>query len=465
MHQLSRHDLMRKVLLAAAVVVLAFTVRSLTGNFIREHFDDAGWFQYGSYAVFDRVAQDTLDGKTPLFWIDDPTRTDRIVYPPGFPWWMATIYGLTGDRSPGAVQQVQIVLDSLSVLLIIGLGVSAFGWRVGLSAGLLGALSPLLALSGATPTADAPTSWLVIAAAWCLLLAYRSGRIAPAAAAGALLGLACWFRVNPLFLFPVWGSALACFVKGGWKYRFALGGTVAISAIVVISPLVIRNVTVFYPEIAPTGLGLGWNLLAGIGETERGEEFGAPCCDADIVKQERDALNIPDDVRFELNYPDGIRRDRERGRRAIAIIAGHPLWFTRVAAYRIWGHLKYSGTPLRSVGTAGINVTPSKTLGPDDRRGIVAAGVTVLGMVQSVWRYLALPLMLIGLFAAFREHRVAALILMSTVVYYLVTLAVGHSEIRYGLPMQAILIVFAAVGVDLLAKMAAGRTLRPAGQH
>ncbi len=49
-----------------------------------------------------------------------------------------------------------------------------------------------------------------------------------------------------------------------------VGAAVALSTLLVISPIVIRNVVVFYPQIAPTGLGFGWNLWAGIGETSRG---------------------------------------------------------------------------------------------------------------------------------------------------------------------------------------------------
>ena len=109
------------------ILALSFTVRALTANFMRAHLNDASWFQFGSYAVFDRQAQDVLDRKQPAFWIADASRTDRIVYPPGYPLWLALIYKLTGDRSPVVVQYVQMVLDSLAVLLVVGIGVSAFG--------------------------------------------------------------------------------------------------------------------------------------------------------------------------------------------------------------------------------------------------------------------------------------------------------------------------------------------------
>jgi len=437
----------KHILALLFILSLAFSVRALTANFLRAHFDDPGWFQSGSYAVFDASAQDILDHKTPAFWIDDPSRTDRIVYPPGYPLWMAFIYAVTGDRSPVSLQRVQLVIDSLSVLLIVGIGATAFGWKTGLFAGVMAALSPLLALSGTTPNADAPASWLVLGAVWCLLLAARRQRIGFAIAAGGLLGLACWLRVNPLLLFVFWVGALMLFTKVGWRRQLVLSGALAFSTLLVISPVVIRNLVVFYPQVAPTGLGIGWNLWAGIGETQRGTEFGAPCCDEQVIEQDRRALGLAPDARLGLFFPDGIRRDRERGQKALAVIKSHPFWYAGVMAQRLWGHLKFAGRPAPNVGSAGFNVTSLKCLSPDHQGGPLAFGVTALGMIQSVVRYLALPLMLIGIAIALRRDRRTAGLILATVFYYLVTLAVGHSEIRYGLPMQALLFIFAGIAV------------------
>jgi len=463
-------QIQRRILGVLLILALAFAVRVLTANFIRAHFNDPGWFQAGSYAFLDRQAQAILDKQQPPFWINDPSRTDLAVYPPGYPLWMAFVYALSGLRTPTSMQRVQVILDSMSVLLLLGIGATAYSWKVGLAAGVLSALSPLLALSAATPNADAPASWLVLGAAWLMLLAAKSqaavkdGRllqhsvdsierrmrlrpVAYATAAGVLLGLACWLRVNPLFLIVVWVAPLLFFVTAGWRGRIWLSGALALATMLVISPVVIRNLVVFYPEIAPTGLGVGWNLWAGIGETERGPEFGAPCCDDRMLEQDRLALGRPDDSAIGLYWPDGIRRDRERGRRALAVIKSHPIWYAGVMTRRVGGHLKFAGKPAPNVGSAGFNVTSKKCLPADWQHGVLAVVVNVLGILQSILRYVALPLMLIGIVLALRiDWRITALIL-STVFYYLATLAVGHSEIRYGLPMQSLLFVFAGVRI------------------
>src|SRR2546421_136938 len=244
----------QRILLLLLMVALAFAVRALTANFIRDHLSDPSWFQSGSYAVFDSQAQAILDRREPIFWNNDPARTDRVIYPPGYPLWIAFIYKLSGNRSPVAVQRVQVLLDSFAVLLIIGIGVTAFDWRVGLIAGGLAALSPLLALAGATPNADSPTSWFVLGGVWCLLLAYRREKLVFAIVAGALLGIACWLPVNPLVLFVMWAIALVVLTRAQKRRRFLLAGAMALTTLLTISPVVIRNLVVFYPQIAPTGL-------------------------------------------------------------------------------------------------------------------------------------------------------------------------------------------------------------------
>jgi hypothetical protein len=239
-------------------------------------------------------------------------------------------------------------------------------------------------------------------------------------------------------------------VRDAGRKRIVLGAAVALSTLLVISPVVIRNVVTFYPQIAPTGLGFGWNLWAGIGETSRGPEFGAPCCDAEMIEQDRSHMNLPSSAEIGLYVPDGIRRDRERGRKALSVIASHPLWFTGVVLRRIGAHLKLFGKPAPNVGSAGINVTSEKTLSPARQQGAIAFLVTVLGIIQSVVRTLIVPLMVVGVVMAWRRNWRTTGLLLVTVVYYLFTLGIGHSEIRYGLPMQAILIVFAGVTVSQL---------------
>src|SRR5437868_6786794 len=199
-----RAALYQRLLVLTFIVTLAFAVRALTANFIRAHLNDPGWFPSGIYGLFDAPAQEWLDGRSSIFWIDDQSRTDKAIYAPGYPLWLALVYKLSGSRSPATVQNFQWVMDSFAVLLIVGVGVTSFGWRVGLWAGGIAALWPLLATYGAVPLADAPTSWIVVGATWILLVAAKKKSVRAALGAGALIGVSCWLRANALLLVFFW---------------------------------------------------------------------------------------------------------------------------------------------------------------------------------------------------------------------------------------------------------------------
>src|SRR5918993_4800567 len=107
-------------LYVVTLLLIAISVRVLTLQFMRAHLHDPSWFQTGSYAKFDRQARDILDGRQRLFWIDDPTRTDLVQYPPAFPALVALIYKVSGNHSAYSVQLVLWFTDFvLSFLLIV----------------------------------------------------------------------------------------------------------------------------------------------------------------------------------------------------------------------------------------------------------------------------------------------------------------------------------------------------------
>ena len=440
----------RRAILLLLILIVAFATRALTAQFMSAHLNDPAWFQPGSYKMFDERARNILDGRESLFWIDDATRTDRAVYPPGFPLWVAFIYKVSGQRSPWTVHRVHWVLDLLTVLLVVGIGGSTYGWRAGLLGGLLAALSPLLAMYGTWPTADVPGSWLLLSSVWLLLIAAKRQSFAWTIGAGLLLGLACWFRVNPLLLTFFWAAALMVFLqRTAMRKRVLLGAAVIASVLLVVAPITIRNAIVFH-EFLPTGLGAGVNLWEGLGETERGREAGFVFGDAAMLEKEKREMNPPTDMTVTTHYPDGIRRDRARAREALKFILKNPVWYVGVMMKRMLGMLKFAGAPLPYYGTAGINVTSKKCLPEGWQNSALAFVVNALGMLQSVLRYLALPLMLYGIWIARRLDLCATGLILSTVLYYLLTSAAAHTEIRYTLPMQTLLFIFAGVGVSYM---------------
>ena len=434
------------------LLLIAISVRVLTLQFMRAHLDDPAWFQTGSYAKFDKQARDILDGRQRLFWIDDPTRTDLAQYPPAFPALVALIYKITGEHSSHSPQIVLWFADLiLSFFLISGICVTAFGRRAAIAAGFLLALSPLFAMYGAYPSADIPATWFVLGGMWLLVLASQRRNALLALAAGAALGVACWFRVNPLYLCVGWAVALFVLVQSTWRARMKLSAAVLAGTLAVISPLVIRNYIVF-PDFTPTGGTIGANLWEGLGETELGRANGFLFGDDKLVEYERRKYGLPQDMKIDLQWPDGIRRDQERTRESLAFIKQHPVWYLGVMAGRMWGMLKVAGDPVPYCGISGINVTSRKCLPPHWQSGATALGVNVLGMIQSVARYLFLPLAAFGIYVGVRKDWRLSLLLLVTVVYYLVPGTAAHTEIRYVLPMHGMLIVFAGAAVDRIVR-------------
>jgi 4-amino-4-deoxy-L-arabinose transferase-like glycosyltransferase len=431
-----------------ALLLVAISVRVLTLQFMRAHLNDPGWFQVGSYAKFDRQARDILDGRQKLFWIDDATRTDLAQYPPAFPALVALIYKLSGNHSAYSVQIVLWLADLiLSFLLIAGIAFTAFGWRAAIASSFLVGLSALFAMYAAYPSADIPATWFVLGGAWLLLLALQRKNLWFALAAGLMLGVACWLRVNPLYLCVGWAIALLVLVRDGWRLRLKLSAAVLVGTVVVIAPIVIRNYVVF-PDFTPTGGTIGANLWEGLGETELGRNNGFIFGDDKMVEHERIKKGWPADMKIDPQWPDGIRRDRERTQESLAFIRQHPIWYLGVMLGRMWGMLKVAGDPVPYCGVSGINVTSEKSLPPHWQGGAVALGVNVLGMIQSVARYLFLPLAMFGIYVAARRDWRLTCLLLVTVLYYLVPGTAAHTEIRYVLPMHGILIVFAGAGLD-----------------
>ena len=441
----------KKLLPLLLVVATLLSIRVLTLMFMRAHLADPAWFQTGSYAKFDRQARDILDGKQRIFVIDDPGRTELAQYPPAFPASVAAIYAVSGERSAYVVQLVQWTIDLvLSFVLIVGITVTAFGWRAGIAAGFLAALSPLFAMYSAYPSADTPALWFVLAGNWLLLLAAKRNNLWLALGAGALLGIACWFRVNPLYLAAGWAVVLLL-ARAPWRQRFAMSAAVVFATVLVISPIVIRNYMTF-PDFTPTGGTIGVNLWEGLGETELGRQHGFLYGDDKLIEHERVKMGWPADKYFDSQWPDGIRRDKERTRESMAFIKQHPVWYAGVMAGRMWGMLKVAGDPVPYCGVSGINVTSQKCLPPSWQGGVAAFGVNVLGMIQSVARYLFLPLAAFGIYVASRRDVISTAVFLVTILYYLVPGTAAHTEIRYVLPMHGLLTVFAGTAVDRILK-------------
>jgi len=440
------------------ILALALITRAFTAQFMLARLSDPQFFQPGTYAGFAAQAENALDGKTPYFWLDEGDAKESVQQCPGFSLWVAFIYKVSGERSARVVQRVQWVLDAFSVLLVFGIGLTAFGWRSGLIAGLLASLSPMLVLYGTWPLADAPASWLVLGGVWMLLLSWKRESWRWALGAGLMLGASCWMRANALLL-PLWClPVLVLLARRKWRMIVPLCAALALGVALSIMPIVIRNARAIGAFI-PVRLGVGTLLWEGIGETERGAEFGAVASDDAVVEQERLEMKLAPDVPLGLFWPDGVRRDRERSHKALAVIVRHPVWFTGVMLGRMQGMLDYTGYDSSTYGPSGFNVTTAlPQIKPSAPLTLL---VRFLGVLQSALASLNLVLIAGGIMLALYKDWRSSFLLLTIAIYYLVMNSIMHVEHRYNLPMHALLLVFAGFGlyrlIEILAELARKR--------
>jgi len=252
-----------------------------------------------------------------------------------------------------------------------------------------------------------------------------------------------------------WAVVLLIVVRDVWALRLKMAAAALAGTVILIAPIVIRNYLVF-PDFTPTGGTIGVNLWEGLGETELGQQHGFVFGDDKMVERERERMGRRSDMQVDMQWPDGIRRDRERTRESLAFIGRHPVWYLGVMAGRMWGMLKVAGDPVPYTGISGINVTSRKCLSENRQGGVLALGVNVLGMIQSVVRYLFLPLAAFGIYAGLRRDWRISCLMLVTILYYLVPGTAAHTEIRYVLPMHGLLVVFASVGIVQLIRIIRG---------
>ena len=361
---------------------------------------------------------------------------DLVGHPLGYPILLSFVYRVA--ESDAATQLLQMILDSLSAVLIALIAFELLPVAVGVIAGLLAAFAPQFSWNSILLLPDTLAAFPILLA---LLLvaracqpegphrAYRS-RLLMILAAGALIGVSCWLRANALLLAPFLALLLVFVGKRGQRLFPALG--LVAGACLVIAPLTIRNAAVF-GEFIPVSLGAGQTLIEGISDYNTDGTLGLPQTDMDLIRGEAETFQRPDYANS-LFTPDGPARDRARLRRGLAVIREHPVWFFGVMVQRAGSMLRLERTPLR------LEHADS---------GAWQLFRWPLRLAQKLFvTAVFLPLVLLGagLLAAARQFRHLA-ILLAVPCYYFCTQSALHTEYRYVLVIHYFLFVLAALAV------------------
>jgi 4-amino-4-deoxy-L-arabinose transferase-like glycosyltransferase len=455
----------RRVRLVAGLLLfaVAFAVRSLQAVDLQPVMYTTNQPFNGLTRGYDERAADIVEGGGLLGPYGRPEQTQWLSEAPGYAIYLSAIYATAG-RDFFKVQVVQNGLTALAPVLLFLIAGPLFGWRVGLVAGGLAAVSHHLAHISNFILPDALCALPVLAAFYVLSQARRARHIYPAyALAGLLVGAAAWLRPQPMILGPFLVLMLAVIGKPR-RPATKRALVCAAVALLVISPITIRNYLVYH-EFLPISLGTGLNLWEGIGEAS-GDRFGAVATDGAVALQEAELYNEP---RYGgvWSTPDGITRDRERVRKSMAIIKQHPFWYAGLMLRRVKEMVNYTAhAPLVfRPGQPGGPADPA-TLRPEWQAMSAQATGAAVGhslswlrpparAAQRVAKETMLPMIFVGvllsLVAAWRRATFTA----TVPLYYFIFQSAVHTEFRYTLPMQYFLFVFAAlawvaVGAELI---------------
>ncbi len=420
---------------------------------------------------YDDSALSILRGEGILFpTVRDPARTGLASRPPGYAVFLASVYAAFGRSFP-IVAAVQNVLTSFAVLLVFGFAYRLFGLRTGVVAGLLVAISPHIAATSNLILADAIASIPLLLGFVVALPLVRDRSSLPKPvprliAMGAFIGLGIWLRPNIVLLGPFAGLFLF-FLLGRNRRALVLSSLVALTSLLVMAPITLRNWLVF-GEFVPVSINGGITLWQGVADA-LGQEHGARVWDKQVMAEEAERYGRPDYL-FWWAEPDGIARDQDRYRRALAVIRADPFRYARAMAGRMASMLLFSDGPrgllpsgavVKGLDVERVPLPAVPGLDAPINEGAFAARAGVASYLRGPLRLLhrfwfVVPVLVwIGVVLSIRESPRATVLWLVVPIYYLIFESPFLYEWRVAVPMQYFLLPFAAKALTDLAALSA----------
>jgi hypothetical protein len=465
-----------KIILAASIFFLSFAIKSLVAVDLSPVMHTTEQPAGGMTLEYEREALFVINNGIifPRGW--DPADTSLLVHAPGYAIFLGAVYAIVG-RSYFSIQVIQNVLNSLSPVMLFLIAGMLVTWRVGAVAGLLAAASHHLSYYSNFILPDSLSALPVLVSVYLLVRARRAqarSSLALYALAGIMLGLSVWLRPNLLLMGPFLAILLPLISVKRWRTAMR-AWVMALASFLVVLPITIRNYLI-YDEFVPVSINLGIVLWEGLSDA-RGNPFQAPADDGEVARAEAVIYNDP---RYAQSWwsPDGIKRDRDRVRMCVRIIAENPFRFAGLMLWRMREMLKYSAQAplvfrasdvgLREAGLQASVMADGET--GVSRRVSLAVGESIswarpaVRALQRVTKETSLLFILLGAPVLFALSRRRALFILMVPLYFFLIQSMMHTEFRYTLPMHYFLFVFAAVAWTLIAAAASNMVRRVSAQ-
>jgi hypothetical protein len=434
---------------------------------------------------YDDAALRMLHGDGVLYPAEvDPAKTGLLARPPGYTFFLRTIYATLG-RSFFTAQLVQNVLDSITPVVLFLLAARLLGLAAGAVGGLVAAISPHLSHASNLISPDALSALPLLGASLLLSRTAPDREVPPlqAVSAGALVGISAWLRPNLVLMGPWLAVAFLAFSRRPRRAAVSLV-LMAVTALLTISPITLRNYLVF-GEFIPVSINGGLTLWQGVADAG-GERYGARVTDRKVSREEAARYGKPEYTRWWAE-PDGIWRDRERYRRSFEVLRQRPVWYLGAMARRVGEMVSYHSADAPLVLVSGQAAAAADTdsdgeVGSEDRmaplrtfRGAGEAALEpilpdrlalapgealvflrlVVRTTQRAAALVTLPMLLLGAVVVFRREWRLLAWLATIPVYYFVFESMFLYEWRVAVPMHYHLFALAGSGVVFLGSAAA----------
>jgi hypothetical protein len=267
----------------------------------------------------------------------DPDNASPIIHPPGNSVLMAACLYFFNDAD-APVRTAQIICASVSASMVCLIAAQLLPFAAAVIAGMLVAFSPHLGYYSIWLSPDSTAVLPVLLAIFLIIRASKSPRLIFIIAAGAMIGLSCWFRANALFLAPFLAIVVWRLSQPGKRLRPALALVAA--SLLILAPITIRNWLVYH-QFIPVSLGAGVTLIQGIANYDKANQFAMPNMDMETTFKDAEWNDRPD-YAGNLWKPEAIKREKVRTVKGLEVIRANPLWFSKTMLQRMAFMLRYN---------------------------------------------------------------------------------------------------------------------------
>ncbi len=395
--------------------------------------------QYVVTGMYKDDARTLLSGEISSFLAgpNPPFDATILEHPPGYPLFIACVYGIFGENV--SLWVIQILISSLASILAFFIALSLFDFRTAVIAGILIALSPQFAYYSGIILPDELSVLPILAAVYFLVRAVQDRQLTSAIFCGVSIGLSCWLRSNALIL-PVFFAGISLILlPKQFRTRFAL--ILLASFVLTISPITIRNFLVFHSFI-PLSLGAGTTFIEGLSDCDDDGRLGLPSTDEGVMEMDARNADRPD-YYGNLYSPDGVERERERIKIGLAAVRDNPLWFLTSVAKRGTMVFRMERVPV---------IAPERDEKTTTEPIFYYLNIPLKYIQQLFITVVFLPLFLFGAILLLRkkEHQIKLFILAVVTIYYVCVQSLLHTEYRYLLPASHFLLIVSSVALGSL---------------